>query len=515
MSQTTTTGAAMQPAMPGINPAQWAFRRSTGFAILVLAIVQQSLGHHNPDSSWLIHVCERLLDGARIYVDPIETNPLASFLIYLPAVATARLLRLPSELLVSVFFFVGTLASLGLCNTIARRAKLLGAPERVWFFNAGVFALLLVPGMAFAQREHAAAIAIAPMLVLFAARAAGEPVRTGHAILAGVLAGVSVALKPFFVLALVLPFGLALWRQRQAMLVLKAEAIAGALTVALYAASVPLLFPEFLGIVPALLDTYVRVTIPISMLLRSPFALFAALAMVLALLACRRRWHDRAAVVSLVLTLAASGFLVAALVQGKGWLNHFLPAIALALLALAMAAASSLKALTQARQKPDGRALVTIGGLTLLAAILPIVFGAPNQFAMQEEHPGLRAAITRHAPPHPKMMALAVSLDAGFPVTRQVGGLWVGRRHILWQMAFARILLDRKAGDEKSLQAYIDADARMFAEDVRDRRPDVIVVGKGPVVAKIREHPLIVDAMTGYRRAQDLGDVDLWVRRTH
>ena len=510
MSQSSTTGTVPQAAIPAAGLAQWAFRRETGVVLLCVAILQQSLGHHNADNSWLIHVCERLLDGARIYVDPIETNPPASFLIYLPAVALARLLRLPSEFMVSLFVFAGALAGLGFCATLIRRAKLLSQAARVFFFNAGVFALLLVPGICFAQREHIAVIAMLPMLIVFAARAAGEPIRAGPAAAAGALAGCAVAIKPFFVAALALPFLLVLWRQRRLALLWRTENIAAAATIGAYAVSVVLLFPEFFAVLPALLDTYVPVKAPLKVMLLSPLALIAAALIGLCVFVCRNGWRDRGALVPVLLILGAVGFMLAALAQGKGWINHFLPAIVMALIALAASAAPQLKQVAAGEALAGGLELAGIAGLAAFTLLLPLVFGAPNQFAMQEEYPGLRAAIAKHAPPRPKIMTLAVGLDAGFPITRQVGGEWVGRQNMLWQMAFARILLDRGAGDRAKMQGYIDASARMFAEDVRKRRPDVIVAGKGPVIDKIWRRPAIAGAMAQYRRVANLGEVELW-----
>jgi len=43
--------------------------------LLALAIIQQIFSHHNADNSWLFTVDDKILDGARPYVDVLETNP--------------------------------------------------------------------------------------------------------------------------------------------------------------------------------------------------------------------------------------------------------------------------------------------------------------------------------------------------------------------------------------------------------------------------------------------------------
>ena len=65
--------------------------------ILALTMAQQMLGHLNADNSWLFTAAELLLDGGRPYVDFIESNPPASFLIYFPAVCLARSLGAPCQ----------------------------------------------------------------------------------------------------------------------------------------------------------------------------------------------------------------------------------------------------------------------------------------------------------------------------------------------------------------------------------------------------------------------------------
>ncbi len=512
MSMPNTPSASEQSSAMAIKLARATLRWETGAAIFLLAVLQQSLGHHNPDNSWLFHVCERLLDGARIYVDPIETNPPASFLIYLPAAFLARLVHLPVEFTVSLFVFGGALASLWFSGVIARRSKLLNSDERAFAFNAGIVALIALPGICFAQREHVAVISILPMLYIYAARASGGPVRLSHAIVAGLLGGVAVAIKPFFALALLLPLLAILWKQRTPFLIVTAENIACGMLVCLYAASIYVLFPEFFTVLPALLDTYAAVTMPLRLLFQSPFFLLSAALMVSALLLSRMQDDTPGRFVTIMLAAASAGFLVSACIQGKGWINHFLPSIALGLLALAIAMAGRIKALAaRSPQEPSAEMGLVAPALVLPAVLLlPMFFGAPNQFAMQDEYPGVKEVIARHAPAHPKIMTLAVGLDAGFPLTRQIGGQWVGRQNMLWQMAFARIRLDSGKADRAKMQRYIDADARMFRDDVTQRKPDIIVAGKGPHIDKIKQHADIKAALAGYRKVADISDLEVW-----
>ena len=56
----------------GVLLARVAVRREIGLVLFLFAVLQQSLGQQNPDNSWLLTVCERLLGGDRIYSDIYE-----------------------------------------------------------------------------------------------------------------------------------------------------------------------------------------------------------------------------------------------------------------------------------------------------------------------------------------------------------------------------------------------------------------------------------------------------------
>src|SRR5690349_11187977 len=53
-------------------------------AVLAAAVLLRFFLLANTDVSWLLTVAERVLDGQRLYIDVIETNPPAAVLLYLP-----------------------------------------------------------------------------------------------------------------------------------------------------------------------------------------------------------------------------------------------------------------------------------------------------------------------------------------------------------------------------------------------------------------------------------------------
>jgi hypothetical protein len=490
--------------------ARVAARWKTGLALFLFAVLQQSLGQHNPDNSWLLTVCERLLGGDRIYSDIYETNPPASFLIYLPAVITARLLHVPSEFMAAVFVFAEGLASLWLSLAIAVRGGLLKHEEVPMARNAGIVAIFILAGICFAQREHTAMIALMPVLFVYAARAEGREISGVHALAAGIAAGAGVCIKPHFALVMALPLALALWRSRSLALVWKVENIGAVAVFAAYALAVVTLFSEFLPYAEILMATYMKANAALLVLI-SDATFIATSLLLLASIAAMVLLRFSALAASLM--GGSLGFTIAALVQSKGWINHFQPGLSLGFFALALAAMPAVLSLARPDHSsavPKGGAVVA--GAALLAVLLtPMTMGVAHQFSMQELYPGLKAAIQRVAPKQPKIIAISATLGVPFPVTRQVDGRWAGRTQTLWLMASARYLLDKGRGDPQKMREYIEMDARMFADNVRTEKPDMILSATGPHEKKIWQDPHIVAAMKNYRLADTVSGVQIYV----
>jgi hypothetical protein len=480
-----------------------------GVTLCAVAVLQQCLGHHNADNSWLISVAERWLAGAQPYVDVLETNPPGAFLIYAPAAALGRLLHLPSEFVVSSMIFVGTLALLLWLRRRLVAAGALAADDGTLFVNAGVFALLLLPGFSFGEREHLAAICVLPILGAYAIRSLGASVSVGTSILAGLLAAVALVAKPYFALAILLPLIWLVWRQRRLGLLFGLEHWAAAALVGFYLASLPIAFPAFFQSLPAIVEVYVPIRTPLVLMLGKSWFLLN-LVLVAAILVALRR--DDAAPLPKLLLLASLGFLLTYLVQMKGWVNHGLPGVALAFLSAATAIAPALRSanLWQAVRRP----VLFLMLPALLGA--PILFGTIIQFTGWEEYDGLTAAVRRHTPPHPRLASITGELDVGHPLVHRVGGTWAMRTHSLWLMTCAMTLLqDTKPSPEMAerLRGYIAQDAHAFREDVAANKPDLIIAQTDGTIAPVLRHPDIVAALKDYAPVQVVGSLTLYGRR--
>jgi hypothetical protein len=81
--------------------------------------------------------------------------------------------------------------------------------------------------------------------------------------------------------------------------------------------------------------------------------------------------------------------------------------------------------------------------------------------------------------PHPRLAAVAEGLGIGFPLVRQVDGVWVQRTQGMLLASGARRLIDENPGDSAlaaRLAPIVARDRDIVAEDIRRGRPDGILV---------------------------------------
>lgn len=490
----------------------------TSLLLVLIAIAQQLVGHTDGDVSWFITFAEKFVDGAVPYVDITDPNPPAAFLVFVPAVHVARALGLAIEPVAAAFVFVFIAAAIGLSALILR----FSAPRsrETWglLLNAALFLFAVAPEFLFAEREHIAVLALLPMLASLIVTAEGGRALLTLRIVAGVGAGVAISFKPFFALAIALPLAVEAWRAHAPRMLTSAEVFAAVCVGVAYAAATRALFPAYLDYaLPVVTEVYQPSRDSWSNLALRTLAPFN-IALLVGLAAASARGFATPPVATGFVTpaaarvaaLASLGFLVSFFVQGKGWMNHAYPGIALALLAWCLFV---LDKHPRAQAARHGRLFKFLFVPALVAA--PAMFGAARQLGDVEEHPGLRAAIARVAPANPRVIAMARQLDFGHPVTRQLGGVWVGRANALWTASFANYLLDsaRDPALRARLLAHRQRDYADFAQDVRDGRPDVIVAEDKPTREALLRAPVLAHVLDDYEKTATAEAIEIWTRK--
>lgn len=478
-------------------------------AAAALAVFLQRPHPALPDVGWLVVVAQRMLGGARLYSDIVEVNPPASVLLYVP-IALAKLLTGAALVpLVLGWMFALSFLSIALTTKILGRAEK-GAETGPWP-AAAAFMTLAFPLGAFGQREHMALVALLPFLAIVVARAQGARLPPAPALLAGLCGGLAMIVKPHFVLCgLLAVLYCCIWTRSLKVLFVPENWVAAAVVVG-YAVLVLVAYPDFVHVwVPILQDTYRPDRIPLARCLGAPGSIaFLLICAGAVLLLGRRILTPRPA----VFLLAALGFYVAALEQGKMWPNHLYPALALASL---VAVAEGFEALRGKRLAADRR-LPVLAGCCVAAA--GIAFAGQTLASRAATTMQLAPTIRALGPELPRLFVLSGAVAAGNPLTAAVDGVWVGRSSGQWLYQFSdHRLSDRRLDDatRRRLASYKEQDRAWARQDLVDGEPDFVLIDEATFDWKgwAMEDPAMRKALARYQRVDEAAGVALWARRS-
>ena len=455
----------------------------------------------NVDVSWLLIVCDRLLEGARLNTDMLETNPPFSIWLYMPFMLLERLVGGRAELWLTLGVICLSLASLFTsARILARVDPVYRQPSALWVAAGALFMILCFMPDQFGQREQFALIGILPWLALQCARqrmpnfAAGSHVER---IVAGLGAGVVVMVKPpHFALALILPSLFLAVQRRSLKPLFVTENLLGAGIVVVYVASIAIFDRAYFDEVLLFLrEIYLPLRVPLVDNLASwpKIVLLLAAAIVIATGGMRTMHWDMK-----ILLASALGFIPAFLIMGKGWPNHAIPMVVIAMIAF-------------------GVLLLRFGGFQSAAIIrkAALVFGCALivQITIRAQYSALTtddqpiersAAAIRGTIENPTIVSIGGQMQVAHPLTRLVGGNFISRQSSAWAVSNAD-LLARDAGDsgqKQKLEGIRDQLIGEHAIEIVAKKPDIVLSGAESDPswnALMVQDKRIVAALTGYR----------------
>jgi hypothetical protein len=329
-------------------------------ALLLPVVLAPPLNH---DVAAVLDFTQRWIGGEPLYTRLLDPNPPLIFVLNLLPAYIGTHTSVDAVVALQACFLLLGAAVWWLALRMRRRGDE-GPIERAFLDAAPVF-VLLGAGYDFGQREHLMTLCAVPYLFLAARRAHGEP--GSHRFTVVVLAAAGFALKPYFlgIPALVELYVLASlgWRSY-----LRDPVPWGMAAIwAIYLASLPLLFPGYLTVVLPLVSAYYvggtvwetvqgEPRLATALVLLVPFAFIA--------------FRGQSALAK-ILSLAAVGAAVSALVQRKGWSYHIVP-IELLLCVLA----GTLAARWMDRRRFDlTSSRLTAAGLSMLGVLFVIYSG--------------------------------------------------------------------------------------------------------------------------------------------
>ncbi|MEH2559605.1 hypothetical protein V1286_007134 [Bradyrhizobium algeriense] len=435
-------------------------------AVFMVAIMLRGVLPFNVDVSWWLIVCERMLDGQRLYVDILETNPPMAGSVYMFGVVLARAIHARPEVVTNGLIFLLIAGSLALTWRALRFSSLrerAGGAAAAW----ATAVLAILPMYDFGQREHLALVVLLPALAVHVLRANRERVAPSAILIAGLCAATTMNFKPYFVFGVGFCIVTAAVQARDWRVLFAPENWIAAALVVIHAICIVVFYPEYFTLIyPLVRDVYLLLKVPfLAILLMSATALWLAAIIVVLALQSRRRKPDAT---SLVMLAGSLGFAVSFFVQGKGWGYHAYPMVALGLLAAGWAISTG----------DDERA----GSHRLRASamfVVALIFAnACLWFNASVDMRQVQDQVARLGP-RPKILMLSAAAVIGHPMVRELEGTWVSRQEAFWVREIVRRARMHGTIDSAMaarLEGYIARERAGIVEDFKKQPPDVVVI---------------------------------------
>jgi hypothetical protein len=436
-------------------------------AVFVAAVLLRQVMPFNVDVSWWLIVSERMLDGQRLYVDILETNPPMAVSVYLLGVALARAIGVRPELATDGLIFLLIAASLALTWRILQysslRGRIAGGALAVW----ATALLSVLPMYDFGQREHLALLAMLPAIGVYILRGNRESVTPAAVLIAALSAAITLSFKPYFAFAVGFCILTAAAQARDWRVVFAPENWIAAALVVVYGICIFVFYPEyFTTIYPLVRDVYLLLKAPtLAIFVTSATALWVGAVMIVLALQNQQRKLDTA---TFVLLAASFGFAIAFFAQRKGWGYHAYPMVALGLLAVGCAISAIDHERTSSRRFR----------VAAMFAVLAMFAKACMWFNASVDVRQIEDQVARLGP-HPKILMLGASAVIGHPMVRTLQGTWVSRQEALWVRGIVRrSRLDETIDPQTAarLDGYVARERAGLIEDFRKQPPDVILV---------------------------------------
>jgi len=470
-------------------------------AILLAALAIQLPFALNHDAAWHFETSFRLLQGARFGDGVYDVNPpMSAWLFTLPA-AICDLTGASPTLVFKLFTFalmLGALVASAMLLPVAAPDLDNPLPAQA----ALAFALLLLPAYDFGQREHLVCALTLPYVLLAAARAQGAKISAFAALAIGCVAALGIGIKPYF---LMLPFCVELWL----FAIVKGKAFRLELfamvgTLLLYLFAVERFAPDYLRrVVPdamvaygAFQTSWTNLALAVAIRLAPYLASIGILCLAV---------RGRLSPLLQACAAAALGFLIAAVLQRKGWRYQLYPVAMYCVFFAGLVL--SRRALRTKFPAASG----------IAAAILLVSCGASiAAFVSDGISPdGTSArvrALTAIFREHGSVYAFITSPRDVHPAVLESGARWTSASGVL---VFLPAMLN--APNDPAASRVGNRRNRETLEELKTNRPAVIVVDGASTKLGIRQanfdylkffarYPGFTAFMRGYKEQRQIGD---------
>ncbi|WP_375205225.1 hypothetical protein [Hyphococcus sp.] len=477
-----------------------------GLAALSLSLRQSGL---TPDVSWLLDMCQRMLNGEKAYVDIVDTAPPVAVFLYMPGAVIAQATGLGGGFAVYATAYAAILMALYVSDRILPDAIADAGPSRLLVITPAAFILFFLCNDAFAQREHFAAAFALPAACVFIRHAeTGSWPPLSQRMIAAILAGLAAAIKPPLFMAPGVALALYyLWRERNVVFLWRSGLIiAGAVFVALTACSL-MAYPAYLESMGKVMrDIYVPTRSIVLIGLTSKEFIAVAASFFIALAAGGRQRLTRATSIFCVMGAAYAGVYF---LQGKFFPYQLYPASLFSGLALVTAAARLLR-------EDSGAAGALHKPLSIAFALMILALAWLTYAAYDDRRPRMTDLGWAEALDRPTALAISNYISVPFPLAQEIGAVWKDRSHSQWIVLYAGAGLEKEglSAEQKALfQSYYDGEIDRLAARIGDQKPDIIIrslVDKDLYAELLNRNPHLLDA---YEPIAEEGVIQILKRR--
>jgi hypothetical protein len=432
--------SAGQKTTPSESDAAGGRKESTGaprtFALLTvgaaamgcLLALLPAAGH---DQMWLLYAANLVRHGAKLYGPELfESNPpLIVWLSLIPS-TLAGWLHLPATAVGKLLVCCVGAAVAFACASLLRESARISRAALWALAFVYVTAFAVIPARDFGQRDHLLAFLCLPYLICASRAMAGHPLAGWQPWLAGLAAGVGIALKPHQVV-IIIAVEIALTATKRRLGTLARPEVAAILAVGLaYLAAIRAFAPDYVSqMLPLLRQTYwafghltwfalVRESIQLHVL--------AAVTIGAAMLVRRPR------PLTVVLLVAGFAAVFGYYLQRTGWYYQQLPALtffsfALAFLLLELA---QHRPIPMPRWAPATAATLCLLAVALTAHFMDYPFTPDRSFPIDTPDPSFFAGL----PPGTPVATLTTTVDYTIPPVFKYHLILAQRYPHLWML---------------------------------------------------------------------------------
>ena len=433
------------------------------------------------DVAWVLESAQRILEGGVFGKDITNSNPPLIWYLATPIVFLSKLSQWHIETI-----FWPTLAAINIAilvwtSSLIKRSSILPSSLHITFLLSSFYVFFLLDGKSAGQREALALLFSLPYLSIAAAQLNGFKCSHTERIFAGLIGGIGIALKPYF---LVVPFlvELFLWfKTKKFSHLRRSEFLTGSTTLFLYWILVLILAPAYIfEVAPLVYQSIDAWKLPYSDLLILGGA--SAISFFILAILCKKL---KAPDFVYILTLAGCGFVVSYVVQAKHFNYHQFPLFAVAIIVFSLVIAENIHN-HKSQLWAQKRHFIHIG-LGLLMILLATNLEHAKiwyQFANKQGHSSWsleqKQFIDLLGPysSKDKFLAISVNFYPGFPTAIYVPPRWAGiDAHRLHMPAINKLRAEKK--HNSTLFQLEKAERNQIMQEIK-QKPIIVLVQSTP-----------------------------------